>query len=113
MRECLQREDSMSTYFIVTNNFIKEQNRCLYNEYMDRVKPIVESYGGTYLVRTDEIFALSEEWRPDRVIIIRFPNREDLDRCFASEEYRTIRDLRTQSVESRALIIEGIEGGLF
>jgi uncharacterized protein (DUF1330 family) len=98
----------MSTYFIVTIIFKTEQNRCLYNEYMDRVKPIVESYGGTYLVRTDEIIALSDQWRPDRVIIIRFPNREDLDRCFASEEYMAIIDLRTQSVESSALILDGI-----
>lgn len=44
---------------------------------------------------------------------IQFPNREDLDRCFASEEYRTIMDLRMQSAEGRALIIEGIEDGLY
>lgn len=103
----------MSIYFIVTTYFKTEQNRCLYNEYIDRVKPIVESYGGTYLVRTDEIFALSDQWHPDRVIIIQFPNREDLDRCFASEEYMAIMDLRMQSVESRALIIEGIKDGLY
>jgi len=44
---------------------------------------------------------------------IQFPKREDLDRCFASEEYRTIMDLRMQSAEGRALIIEGIEDGLY
>jgi len=98
----------MSVYFIVTTFFEKEQSRCLYDEYIERVKPIVESYGGTYLVRTDEIIALSDQWRPDRVIVIRFSNRKDLDCCFASEEYRAIKDLRMQSVDSRAVIVEGV-----
>lgn len=41
-----------------------------YDEYIKQIKPIVESYGGKYLVRTEEIFSLSENRKPDRVIVI-------------------------------------------
>ena len=42
-----------------------------------------------------------------RVIIIRFPSREKLDACFASEEYRHLMHERVDNVDARALIVEG------
>ena len=42
-----------------------------------------------------------------RVIVIRFPSREKLDACFASEEYRHIMHERADNVDARALIVEG------
>jgi uncharacterized protein (DUF1330 family) len=72
------------------------------------VKPIVESFGGEYLVRTEVIDSPFPGDRPDRMIIIRFPNREKLDECFASEEYRRIMALRTETVRAKAFIAEGL-----
>ena len=43
----------------------------------------------------------------ERVIVIRFPSREKLDACFASEEYRHIMHERADNVDARALIVEG------
>ncbi|MDO5147710.1 MAG: DUF1330 domain-containing protein, partial [Eubacteriales bacterium] len=77
-----------------------------YDNYIEQVKPIVESFGGEYLVRSEKIVSLSPLRNPNRVIIIRFPSREDLDKCFASEKYRSIMGKRTESVDARALIIE-------
>lgn len=70
------------------------------------MKPIVESYGGEYLARSENVTALSPLRKPDRVIIIRFPSREKLDACFASDEYRRIMHERVDSVDARAVIIE-------
>lgn len=39
--------------------------------------------------------------------VIRFPSREKLDACFASEEYRHIMHERADNVDARALIVEG------
>lgn len=70
------------------------------------MKPIVESYGGEYLAQSENVTALSPLRKPDRVIIIRFPSREKLDACFASDEYRRIMHERVESVDARAVIIE-------
>ena len=40
-------------------------------------------------------------------IVIRFPSREELDACFASDEYRQIKHEREDNVDARALIVEG------
>ena len=70
------------------------------------MKPIVESYGGEYLARSENVTALSPLRKPDRVIIVRFQSREKLDACFASDEYRRIMHERTDSVDARAVIVE-------
>lgn len=97
----------MSCYFIVDVYIDEAKGRGEYDSYIGKVKPIVESYGGEYLVRTEEITALSELRNPQRVIIIRFPSREKLDACFASDEYQKIMHKRADHVEARALILEG------
>lgn len=93
-------------YFIVTihSDNIEEIND--YQEYIELVKPIIESYGGRYLVRSNKITALQNKWIPDRVIIIEWKTREQLEACFSSEEYRAIAGKRENSVDSRAIIVE-------
>lgn len=77
--------------------------------YIELVKPIVETYGGEYLVRTDSVESWNELRKPDRCIVIRFPNREAIKNCFTSEQYKKIMSKRTEHVDSRAIIVPGME----
>ena len=99
----------MPWYFMVDTYIDGEKGRGMYDEYIRQVKPIVERCGGTYLARTEQVASLSEKRAPQRVILIRFDTRERLEACFASAEYRAILSKRTESVDSRAIIVEGIE----
>ena len=97
----------MSVYFLVDVYIDEEKGRGSYDDYIEKVKPIVEGYGGEYLVRTESIASLSPLRDPNREIVIRFPSRERLDACFASDAYRQIMHERLDSVDARALIVEG------
>lgn len=99
----------MSWYFMVDVYIDEDKGRGEYDDYIREVKPIVESYGGRYLVRTENLYSLSGERKPQRAIVIRFDSRESLDACFASPEYREIMSKRTTSVDSRAVIAQGLE----
>lgn len=94
-------------YFVVTVYTDKSSDKREYESYIREVKPIVESFGGRYLVRTDDVIPLSEKWKPDRVIIIEWESREQLETCFDSAEYRRIAAKRENSVDSRAIIVGG------
>ena len=96
----------MGCYFMVDTYIDAEKGRGMYDEYIRRVKPIVESFGGEYLVRTEKIFSLHPKRNPQRVIIIRFPSRQALDACFSSEAYQKIMHERINSVDARAIIVE-------
>ena len=96
----------MSCFFIVDTYIDEIRGRGSYDDYIEKVKPIVESYGGEYLARSEKVTALSSLRKPNRVIIIRFPSREKLEACFDSEEYKQIMHERVESVDARALIVE-------
>lgn len=93
-------------YFVVTIYYDEKKDRKDYLEYINAVKSIVSKYHGRYIVRSEKITALSSEWSPNRVIIIEFDTREQLEMCFSSEEYKQIAFLRENSVDSKAIIIE-------
>lgn len=81
-------------------------NLSLYKEYTQKVKPVVETYGGTYMLVSDKIVPFSGDWVPLKVIIIRFESLDELDRCFHSNEYLSIKLLREQSTKGKAIIIK-------
>ena len=97
---------SMDCYFMIDTYIDQEKGRGQYDDYIRKVKPIVESFGGEYFVRTEKIVSLHPKRNPQRVIIIRFPSKQALDACFSSEAYQSIMHERTGSVDARAIIVE-------
>lgn len=93
-------------YFIATIYTDEKKDRADYESYIKEVKPIVEGFGGRYLVRSDKVQALSGKWNPERVVLIEWESKEQLQRCFSSEEYKAISGKRENSVDSRAIIVE-------
>lgn len=94
----------MSAYFIV-NTKISDLSK-QYDEYIVKVKPIAESFGGRYIVRSEQITALSDSWKPDRVIVIEFASKTQILAWLSSPQYKEVSSLRVNSVESEAIIIE-------
>ncbi len=95
----------MSVHFIVSITIPDSANRIPYDSYIAQVRPIVEHYGGEYLVRSENIRHVAGDWMPDRVIVIRFPDMQALQSCFSSSEYKDIERLRTCTVNTSAVIV--------
>ncbi len=81
-------------------------DRKTYDLYIEKVKPIVEKYGGQYLLRSEKVQSLHDLRRPQRVILIRFPSKAQLEACFSSSEYLAIMQDRIESVDARAILVE-------
>lgn len=93
-------------YFIVTIFFDEKGNLKEYCKYIDLVKSIVNQYHGRYIIRSEKITVLNKDWKPDRIIVIEFDSREQMDKCFSSKEYKKIAILRENNVTSKAIIVE-------
>jgi uncharacterized protein (DUF1330 family) len=105
--EHLHRKEGIMVYFVAETYIDSQKGRGEYDDYIRSVRPIVEKYKGRYLVRTEKIQPLTGKWKPERFIIIEWDTREQLESCFQSEEYRKIAVKRENSVDSRAIIMEG------
>jgi uncharacterized protein (DUF1330 family) len=97
----------MAVYMIIE---ITIKDKILYSEYIEKVYGIVSRHGGKYIIRGGDITPISNNWSPERIIIIEFQDREQYLRCFQSPEYLQIAPLREQSTMSKAILVEGHNG---
>jgi len=93
----------MATYFIVEVLQVKDE--VVYKRYADAARLVIEKYHGKYIIRSSNVTLVSGTLRPERIILIRFPDEQALKDCFDSPEYRELAPLRVQSTESRAFIV--------
>ena len=98
----------MAAYVIIE---IEVRDRGMYSAYVEKVRPIIEKFGGGYLSRGGAVTPVSGDWNPERIVLIEFPSREAVRQCFASPEYLEIAHLREASTAGRAIIVEGEVGG--
>jgi len=92
--------------YVISNIDVK--NPEAYKEYIDKVKPIVEKFGGEYLVRAGEYKVIDGEWKYPRTIIIKFSSYEKALEWYNSEEYQPIKPIRLANSVANGIIIQGI-----
>lgn len=80
-------------------------DRAGYVDYSRRLIPIVVSFGGEYLFRTESITPVEGDWMPQRILLIRFPDKTALLRCFSCEDYLALKPLRDATSQSKTLVI--------
>jgi uncharacterized protein (DUF1330 family) len=94
----------MSGYAIFNINVKSPEN---YKEYVEKVKPIAEKYGGEYLVRGGDNTVVEGSWQHPRTVVIKFPTYEKALEWYNSEEYKPIKKIRLDNAESNGMIIKG------
>lgn len=95
----------MSVYMVVDID-VKDQEA--YEEYRRLVPPLIEKYGGRYLVRGGEITSLEGGWDLHRVVILEFPSAERAMELFTSDEYAPVAEIRRRAADSKIFVVEGV-----
>jgi uncharacterized protein (DUF1330 family) len=94
----------MAVYFMAQIFRVTDAPR--YEQYTEAVVPIIQEHGGEYILRSDQVNVVAGEVKPQRVVLIRFPDRQALSACFGSPAYAEVAPLREASTESAAFVIE-------
>ena len=79
-----------------------------YEEYLRRVIPTIEQYGGRYLTRSGNYKVLEGNWRPNWVSVIEFPTMAILEAWFRSPEYQPLIALRQSASTDSLIAVEGL-----
>ena len=87
---------------------LKVTNPENYKEYVEKVKPIAEKYGGEYLVRGGKNVTVEGSWQHPRTVVIKFPSYDKAMEWYNSEDYKPIKQIRLDNADSNGMIIEGI-----
>ena len=93
------------TGFAIFN--IEVKNSDAYQEYVKKVKPTAEKYGGEYIVRGGEYKIMEGNWSYPRTVVIKFPSYEKALEWYNSKEYEPIKKIRLENAQSNGIIIKG------
>jgi uncharacterized protein (DUF1330 family) len=96
----------MPAYFLVDIREVKDGAKM--EEYKARISPVVEKFGGRYLVRGGPFEVMEGDWRPVFPVLIQFPSMEQARRWYDSEEYRELKQLRLSATKGSGVFLTGL-----
>lgn len=79
-----------------------------YGEFMRQAKPLVEAFGGRYLVRGGAHEVLEGDWTPTRLVLFEFPDMASARALFISDDYAPLKALRQSCSTGHVVVVEGV-----
>ena len=76
-------------------------------EYRNRVAPVIEAYGGRYLVRGGALETVEGAGQRRRLVIVEFPSMDAARGFYHGPEYAPVLQLRLDSAASEVVLVEG------
>jgi uncharacterized protein (DUF1330 family) len=80
-----------------------------YEKYKTIIKPLVEKYGGHYLVRAGRVEGVDGVAPSGRVILLEFPSFAAAEAFEKSPENLAAATIRHKAAKSRLFIVEGVQ----
>jgi uncharacterized protein (DUF1330 family) len=79
-----------------------------YQQYMAKIKPVIEAAGGRYLVRGGAHTVIEGDWTPTRLVLFEFPSQVAAQAFYVSPEYQSLKALRQEASSANAVGVEGV-----
>ncbi len=92
--------------YLVADIDVKDHDA--YEEYQKLVPPLIEKYGGRYIVRGGKITPGEGDWDLHRVVILEFPSAERATAMLTSDDYAPVAEIRHNAAVSKIFIVEGV-----
>ncbi len=95
----------MSAYVIVE---VDVEDPEKFERYRELVPPIVQQYGGRYVVRGGSPEVLEGTWVPKRIVVLEFDNVQRVKEFVESEEYQPVKQIRLEAARANMIVVEGV-----
>jgi uncharacterized protein (DUF1330 family) len=96
----------MPTAYIIAN--VSVTNPQQYEEYKKWSSAAIEAHQAEVCVRGGRVEVLEGDWRPERVVVLKFPSVAAARAFHASPEYVTARKAREGAAVMRMVVVEGV-----
>jgi uncharacterized protein (DUF1330 family) len=95
----------MAAYLVVEVHDVSDGDAMM--RYVENVTPLVTQFGGKYLSR-GPAHVLEGDHPAQMLVIIEFPNQEQLNIFYTSGEYAPLIELRQRACDSVFLAVDGL-----
>jgi uncharacterized protein (DUF1330 family) len=96
----------MPAYYLVDTREVKDAAQL--EEYKARVTPVVEKFGGRYLVIGGRSETVEGSYQIVFPVLIEFPSMEHARRWYDSEDYRELKQMRLTATSGNAVFMAGV-----
>ena len=94
----------MAAYLIVD---VEVRDPKAYEDYRRQVLATVQKFGGRFIVRGGAVQVIEGNWKPNRIVVIEFPDMAALKAWYASPEYAPLITLRQTASAGSLIAVEG------
>jgi uncharacterized protein (DUF1330 family) len=91
--------------YLIANIDVKDS--AAYDEYRGKVPALIRKHGGAVLVAGGRVVIEEGDWKPSRVILIRFADMATAQAFYDDPEYEPLKTLRKRAAQSELLFVEG------
>ena len=95
----------MKGYFIFDNLKVHDVSKL--EAYKKEAGPLVEKYGGKYIVLGGPFEVVEGSWNPTFLVMIEFPTYDIAREWYTSKEYEELKALRLSAVDSNGVVVKG------
>jgi uncharacterized protein (DUF1330 family) len=92
--------------YVVVDVVVKDQAR--YDDYRKRVMATLEPYRGKFLVRGGQVETLEGTWKPQRFVLVEFPDAAAARAWWNSEAYAEPKAIRQSASHTEMILVEGV-----
>ena len=96
----------LAAFVIVEINGVCDEET--YARYREEVSANLAAAGGQYLVRGGNVEVLEGNWRPSRVVVVRFDSMQAARDWWNSPAYAELKSMRQRSTNTKMVIVEGL-----
>jgi len=83
-------------------------NPTVFNDYLAKAVPMIERFGGRYLTKPGTHEILEGDWKPNRVVIVEFPDIASIKAWYRAPEYQPLIAMRQGAATDVMIAIEGL-----
>ena len=92
--------------FIIVD--VKITNPGDYEEYKKLTPASIAAYQGSFVVRGGATETLEGDWRPERIVVLQFPDAERARQWWNSHEYAGAKLIRQRAAFTRMILVDGV-----
>lgn len=73
--------------------------------------PVVERFGGRYLVRGGTVEPMEGDWDPERIVVVAFPTMDAARAFYRSPDYAEALTVSKGAQRRRMILVDGVRTG--
>jgi len=78
-----------------------------FREYIEKIPEFIKKHSGRYVVQGVEPELMEGDWKPERVVVIEFPSKNNAREFLQDPDAQTLFTLRHKTTTSQLLLVDG------